>query len=133
VASSQPYVVEERQRPVESWNDPVRGVVTWRTLLSGDRTPTDSLTLGVAELHAGDADSARLHRHAQAEAYYVLAGRGVLTIEDVDHPLAPGVTAFIPGGRLHGARAVGPEPLRILYVFAADSFDQIHYAFPDRP
>ena len=31
-------------------------------------------------------------------------------------------------GRLHG---VGPEPLRILYVFAADSFSDVEYVFPD--
>ena len=128
--SSEPFVVDENQPPIEGWDDPVRGAVTWRTLISDDRTPTDSLTLGVAELREADAAGLRLHRHAQAEAYYVLAGRGVMRIDDVDHPLAPGVTAFIPGGRLHAARAVGPETLRILYVFAADSFDQIHYEFP---
>ncbi len=131
--ASEPFVVDERRRPIESWDDPARGVVTWRTLLSGDRTPTDGLTMGVAELRATDVDSPRLHRHAQAEAYYILSGHGVLRIDDVDHPLAPGVTAFIPGGRLHGAWATGPETLRILYVFAADSFDEIHYEFPSPP
>ena len=54
----------------------------------------------------------------------------MLRIEDRDHALEPGVAVFIPGGRLHGARAVGSEPLKILYVFAADSFDQIRYDFP---
>jgi hypothetical protein len=29
-----------------------------------------------------------------------------MRIDAVDHPLALGVTAFIPGGRLHGARCL---------------------------
>jgi quercetin dioxygenase-like cupin family protein len=133
LATSKPFVVNESQCEVEGWDDPVRGVVTWRTLLSGDRTPTDKLTMGVAEVREGDAADIRLHRHAQAEAYYILAGRGRLRIEGVDYPLEPGVTAFIPGGALHGARALGAEPLRILYVFAADSFDEVKYEFPGAP
>lgn len=127
----EPFVVDESQCEVEGWDDPVRGVVSWRTLLSGDRTPTNSLTMGVAEVCAADSTDIRLHRHSQAEAYYILSGRGVLQIEGADYPLAAGVTAFIPGGSLHGARAIGVEPLRILYVFAADSFSDVEYVFPD--
>src|SRR5512140_1077296 len=103
LAPSEPFVVSESQCEIEGWDDPVRGVVTWRTLLSADRTPTDSLTMGVAEMREADDVDVRLHRHAQSEAYYILSGRGVLRIEDVDYPLGPGVTAFIPGGALHGA------------------------------
>jgi len=127
---SAPFLIQESQCPEEAWDDPIRGVVRWRTLLSGDRTPTEALTVGVAELlEAGGAKLAP-HRHAHPEVYYVLSGQGVLHIDGVDHALAPGVAAFIPGGALHGARAVGAATLRILYVFAADSFDQIKYEFP---
>ena len=130
VTASEPFVTNESECEVESWNDPVRGVVTWRTLLSGDRTPTNSLTIGVAEMREADSADVRLHRHAQAEAYYILSGRGVLQIDGADHLLTAGVTAFIPGGSLHGARARGSEPLRILYVFAADAFNEVQYEFP---
>jgi mannose-6-phosphate isomerase-like protein (cupin superfamily) len=126
---SAPFVRNESQCEIEGWNDPVRGAVTWRTLLSADRTPTEAIILGVAEVGEADGD-VRLHRHEQAEAYYVLSGRGVIQVDGVDHPLTPGTVAFIPGGALHGARGIGAEPLRILYVFAGDSFDQIHYEWP---
>ncbi|MGA0603003.1 cupin domain-containing protein [Caulobacter sp. KR2-114] len=99
--------------------------------MSSDRTPTDSLTLGVASVSPADPADLRLHRHEQAEAYYILSGQGVLNIEGVEYPLAAGVTAFIPGGRLHGACATGAAPLRILYVLCADSFSQVHYDFPE--
>jgi mannose-6-phosphate isomerase-like protein (cupin superfamily) len=71
-----PFVTHESQCEIEGWDDPVRGVVKWRTLLSGDRAPTQALTMGVAEVNAIDAVDIRLHRHAQDEAYYVLSGRG---------------------------------------------------------
>jgi mannose-6-phosphate isomerase-like protein (cupin superfamily) len=124
------HVVNEADVPLEGWNDPVRGAVTWKTLVSGDRAPTEALTLGVAEVMPADAGRARPHRHAQPEVYYILSGEGVLNIDGVDHPLSPGTCAFVPGDALHGAWATGPAPLRILYVFAADSFDQIEYRFP---
>ena len=128
---SAPFVAHESQPAVESWNDPVRGVVSWRTLLSADRTPSDSLTLGVAEVGEPGEGGFRLHRHAQSEAYYVLSGRGVISIDGTEHALETGSVAFIPGGALHGARGVGPEPLRLLYVFATDAFEDVVYEFPE--
>jgi mannose-6-phosphate isomerase-like protein (cupin superfamily) len=125
------HVIDEADAPLEGWDDPARGAVTWRTLVSGDRAPTRDLTLGVAEVLPANAGRARLHRHAQAEVYYILAGTGVISIDGVEHPLVPGTCAFVPGDALHGAWATGEAPLRILYVFAADAFDQIQYRFPD--
>lgn len=128
---SKPFVVHQATVALEGWNDPVRGVVTWRTLLSADRTPTGALTIGVAEVMEQAGMEARLHRHAQAEAYYILSGQGILTVEREEQPLSPGTCAFIPGGAWHAARGVGAEPLRLLYVFAADSFAQVVYEFPE--
>jgi mannose-6-phosphate isomerase-like protein (cupin superfamily) len=137
--TSQPYVVNERDIAIEAWNDPVRGAVSWRTLLSADRSPSRALTLGVAEVTRQAGTDGRLHRHAQAEAYYILSGRGIIHIilsgrgiihiDGEERPLSPGTVAFIPGGAWHAARAVGAEPLRLLYVFAANSFDEIVYEF----
>ncbi len=129
--SIRPFIARPDEVAEEAWRDPARGLVTWRTLLSADRTPSEGLTVGVAEVTEPADGVTRLHRHAQAEAYHVLAGRGVIEIDGVEQPLAPGTTAFIPGGAWHGARAVGPEPLRLLYVFAADSFADIVYEFPE--
>jgi quercetin dioxygenase-like cupin family protein len=133
MTSTKPFVVHAEAVALEAWDDPVRGVVTWRTLLSRDRTPTEALTVGVAEVRERPGDELKMHRHAQTEVYYVLSGEGVISLDGDEQALAAGSTVFIPGGLLHGARAVGSEPLRILYVFAADSFDQVHYEFPGGP
>jgi len=77
------------------------------------------------------AERPGFHRHAEDEADYILSGQGIMQIDGVDHDLAPGDTVFIPGGTWHGARGVGSEPLRLLYVFAAQSFDAIVYEFPE--
>jgi mannose-6-phosphate isomerase-like protein (cupin superfamily) len=122
-------VIHQADCPIEGGDDPRFSAVTWRTLISGDRTPTNGLTMGITEVRETDAPF-RLHRHAQAETYYILSGHGVISFEGVEQPLAPGDAVFIPGNLIHAARCVGSEPLRILYVFASDSFDQVEYEFP---
>ena len=122
-------VVHEDGVVIEGWDDAVRGKVVWRTLLSGDRTPTSQLTLGVTEIGPGQPSPFLPHRHAQAEAYYVLSGEGIVHLDGVEHPLRAGSSVFIPGDVWHGARNTGSETLRLLYVFAADSFADVRYVF----
>jgi mannose-6-phosphate isomerase-like protein (cupin superfamily) len=126
-----PFIVHENQCELEGWDDPARGKVQWRTLLSADRTPTTSLTVGVVELGPGKPDVVHLHRHTQPEVYYILSGEGIVTIEGREHPVRPGTAVFIPGDAEHAARNTGSELLRLLYAFAVDSFDEVKYVFPD--
>ena len=81
------------------------GRVTWRTLISADRTPTAGLVLGVAEIPAGDDEPTRRHRHAPPETYFVLNGRGIVTIDDADHSLRPGSAVFVPSNAWQIGRA----------------------------
>jgi mannose-6-phosphate isomerase-like protein (cupin superfamily) len=128
---SKPFVVNERQCEVERWDNPRRGTVTWRTLIGADGKLSDSLTMGVSELFEKDRVELKVHRHAQSEVYFILSGRGSVSIDQIEYALSPGDAVFIPGGALHGARCIGSEPLRLLYIFAADSFGEIKYEFPD--
>jgi mannose-6-phosphate isomerase-like protein (cupin superfamily) len=129
---SQPeaFVIQEEHCEFEGSVGAEPGSVRWRTLISGDRTPTDSLTVGVAELEPGEPRSFRPHKHAQAEVYYILSGEGTVTISGTDHPVRPCTTVFIPGGVEHGARNTGADLLRLLYVFPSDSFAEVKYEFP---
>jgi hypothetical protein len=133
VKEIRPHLVDEQTCSTDGW-----GTLHWKTLISGDRTPTCQITQGVAELLPAPcdpppgvvADPLMVHHHAHAETYYVLAGEGVLWIAGAEFRLAPGVSAFIPGGAHHATWATGEEPLRILYTFAADSFGDVRYEFP---
>ena len=129
--SSRPILIRQAAVPLETSAEVAFGGVSWRTLISGDRTPTEGLTMGVADVAPDEAGEFRLHRHAQAEIYYILSGRGRLRIGDQEYDLVPGDTVFIPGLAWHAARCVGTETLRLLYVFAAGSFEDVIYEFQE--
>lgn len=129
MAGEKPIVIHGDEPPRESWDDPVKGRIAWWTLFSGDRTPTAALTAGVAELEPGGWLG--LHRHAPAEIYYVLEGRGIVTLDGVEHEVSAGSAVFIPGNVEHGSRNPGDAPLRVLYAFAADSFAEVEYRFSE--
>lgn len=130
MGNPEPFVVQEEACELEGWDVPGVGKVVWRTLLSGDRTPTAGLTVGIAEVAPQhDTDLFVPHRHEAPEVYYILAGEGIVTIAGVDYPVRPGSTVFIPGNTWHGTRNTGSVDIRLLYAFAVDSFTDVVYEF----
>jgi quercetin dioxygenase-like cupin family protein len=128
--SAEPVIVQEQDLEWEGWPaDQVaeRGESEWKTLISGGLTNSEALTVGLSRLPPGG--SLRAHRHEQAEVYLVLAGDGVVTIDGEQHQLSAGATVFIPGDAVHAVEATGDADLRVAYVFAADSFDDVEYVF----
>ena len=111
----------------ERWEDPGRGTIRFRTLISAPDTQTDSLVCGVAMMAAGE--TCALHSHAHPEVYFGLEGEGEVMVDGHPHHLAPGVALYIPGGAIHGV-PLATVPLKWFYTFAADSFSDIHYRFP---
>jgi mannose-6-phosphate isomerase-like protein (cupin superfamily) len=131
MTTDRPTVLHTDSLPVERWDDPDRGSVTWRTVFSGERTPTSGLTLGIAELAPDDTVGNPPHRHAPPEVYYVIAGEGVVTIAGEASPVRAGSAVFIPGEAEHSLANTGSTTLRLLYGFAVDSFDEVTYQFSD--
>ena len=123
-------VVRERDREWETWPDEEvaeRGVVFWRTLVSGDVTQSDTLTMGIAKIPPGE--SLKRHRHTQPELYLVLEGSGVVSIDSDAKHVEAGTAVFIPGDALHSCENTGESELRLAYVLAADSFEDVEYVF----
>jgi len=118
--------VDHATLPDERWDDPARGTIRFRTLVSAPVTDSDAITCGVAMMDAGDTFP--LHSHPQAEVYFGLEGEGEVLVDGTPHRLAPGVALYIPGGAVHGV-PVATGPLRWFYTFAADSFGDIRYSF----
>lgn len=128
--SSEPVVVHERDREWQCWpREQVadRGDVRWKTLISAGLTASESLTLGVAGLSPGE--TLRAHRHEQAEAYLVLDGAGIVTIDGSAHAVGPGAAMFIGGNVVHSVESTGQTELRVAYVLAADAFEDVEYVF----
>ncbi len=125
-AQSQPFAVSLEQVPAEGAGDLQSGMLTWKTLISADRTPSGEMIVGVADFPPhGRLNS---HRHAPAEFYFGLAGEGTVIADGVPLRIAKGVAVFIPGNTEHGVVA-GPEGLSIVYGFAQRAFSDIAYDF----
>lgn len=116
----------------ESWRDDITGHVDWWTLFSADRTDTSGLTVGLAEIPVGAPRPARGHLHSQAEVYFFLSGSGEVVAGGETTPVTTGDTVFIPGDTEHMAVNTGNVPLRLLYFFPTDSFQDVVYRFPGR-
>ena len=111
----------------ESWDDPTRGRIDFRTVFSSEETATSRLTAGVAELAPGGR--LNVHRHPPAEVYHVLEGQGIVTLDGVEHPVVPGSAVFIPGNAWHGIRTTRTSNLRLYYVLQADGMGDVEYDF----
>jgi len=64
--------------------------------------------------------------------YFFLSGSGEVVVEGQATPVVAGDAVFIPGNTEHMSVNTGDVPLRLLYLFAADSFEEIVYRFPGR-
>jgi quercetin dioxygenase-like cupin family protein len=68
---------------------------------AGSATGSDNLALGTQQVTIGAGIP--IHRHLQMdEAFYVLEGSGVVTLNDVGHSFEKGGTIFIPRNSWHG-------------------------------
>ena len=119
--------VAHGQLPAESWADAPK--LSWTTLVSADRQPSDELVAGMCTILPGHR--AEPHRHAQAEIYCFLSGSGRVRAGDETFDVSSGCTVFIPGGEWHHTINTGDDELRLFYCFAATSFSEIEYEFPD--
>ncbi|PHP27578.1 dimethylsulfoniopropionate lyase [Limimaricola cinnabarinus] len=120
------FSVDAASLPLEGGVDPDFGTVRWRTLVSSDRTPSEALTLGLAEF--APRGTLLPHRHGPAEFYLGLDGAGIVTIDGVPHPIGPGIAVFIPSEAEHGVVA-GAEGLRFAYGFPTARFAEVDYRF----
>jgi mannose-6-phosphate isomerase-like protein (cupin superfamily) len=128
----EPVVVDQSAREWETWPDEDvarRGLVYWKTLVSGDLTHSEALTIGIAKIPPSEA--LHEHRHQPAEIYLVLEGTGSVTIDGNTRPVGAGSAVFIPGNALHSCENTGASDLRFAYVLAADSFEEVEYVFDE--
>lgn len=120
------FVTVLEDQPVEGGFDPVFGDVTWQTLISGDKTSSNGLVLGVATFPANGV--LHLHRHAPPEFYFCLEGSGVVMMDGQPLHISAGSAVFIPANAEHGVTA-GPNGLKFAYGFGEDAFSGIEYQF----
>jgi mannose-6-phosphate isomerase-like protein (cupin superfamily) len=57
------------------------------------------------------------HEHTYDEVVHVLAGQGVVHLDDAQTPIGPGTSIYLPPGTPHCLENTGSEPLQVLGVF----------------
>ena len=124
---SEPSIIDPSALPMEEWEDKSQGTLSWRTLVSADRTESEQIVCGIAYFGPGEFLSE--HRHTHPEVVHVVDGGGTATLGDQSAPLAPGTTVFVPSDMVHGFTAER-DGLTLFYTFAASSFAEIEYRFP---
>jgi len=125
-------LIDPEGLPWETREDPelaARIGTRWRLIFSGRHTPTGAMTLGLAEFPPGAV--LPLHHHAPAEVYHALEGEGLVEVEGEPHRLRPGLSLFIPANARHRTTNTGEGPLRFLFVFPTDSFEEVVYHFDE--
>jgi quercetin dioxygenase-like cupin family protein len=82
-----------------------------------------------AEFEVAGGGAVHPHSHHTHEYYYVLNGRGVMTIEDEEREVVPGDFIHIPPNKVHSLRPVSDTaPIRAL-VFAVGLADTPDYDY----
>ena len=57
------------------------------------------------------------HEQKEDEVYYVLSGKGVMTLDDKPHDVGPGTAILTRPGSSHGLKQVGNEDLVVLIAY----------------
>jgi quercetin dioxygenase-like cupin family protein len=60
------------------------------------------------------------HEQKEDEIYYVLSGRGVMTLDGKEHEVGPGTAILTRPGSSHGLKQVGPEDLVIMINYEVE-------------
>ena len=128
----EPIFIQETECDWETWKDAdlaAKSSVYWKTLISGDKTDSHAITMGISEIPLNE--KLFRHRHIQPEVYFILEGTGIMVIQNEERTVIPQTAIFIPGDMVHSLENTGSTPLRFLYVFSVDSFDDVKYIFED--
>ncbi len=116
----------------ESWDNPQAEApsgVRWKPLISGERTPTSELVMGIAEIAPGGKLAG--HRHAHAETYYITSGSGRISLDGVESEIAAGAAIFIPANAHHETVCTSDVPLAFIYTFPCDRFEEVVYRYDE--
>lgn len=88
---------------------------------AGSGAGGDQLALGTQQVTLGAGIPVHRHFHME-EAFYVLQGSGVVTLDDVPHPFSQGATIVIPPNTWHGFANPDHEVL-LLWIVAPAGLD----------
>jgi quercetin dioxygenase-like cupin family protein len=87
-----------------------------RGLLTKDNAGIQNAAILRSEFKVGGY--ADLHAHSFEQAYYILKGKALITIEDETFEAVEGDAVYFPAGKSHGLTNIGNKPLWLVAVNA---------------
>lgn len=93
-----------------------------------DRTTSEITQCSLAEETLPPGRAVTPHHHQELEEiYYILSGRGVMSVGDEQREVGAGDAVYVPRGYRHTLENTGDEPIRLLVVCGPAFFyeDQI--------
>lgn len=80
-------------------------IAPWGETCGQIRCLVEEQDAAAAEVHHVEITDAKLHYHERTdEFYYVIDGRGTMTLDDEEVELRPGLVVYVPRGVRHKAR-----------------------------
>jgi len=98
-----------------------------------DRTTSGVAQCSLAEETLPPGCAVTPHHHLEIEEiYYLISGRGLMTVGDETSEVNAGDAIYVPRGRRHTLRNTGSEPIKLILVCGPAFFyeDQV---FEDQP
>jgi len=86
-----------------------------RELLHPDRQPA-SIRYSLAHAQLDPGSESLPHVLKSSEVYYILSGRGIMVIDDEQHPVESGQAVYIPPGAVQSIQNTAREPLVFLCI-----------------
>lgn len=82
-----------------------------------DRTTSEITQCSLAEETLPPRCAVTPHRHRQIEEiYYIVSGRGLMTVGDESREVGPGDAVYIPSGNRHTLENTGTDPIKLILV-----------------
>ena len=87
-------------------------VLTSWMLISPQNSSAQNLSIQISEVPVGSEQP--IHNHEPEQCYYIIKGKGLMTIEEGSKEVNAGDAVYIPSDSKHGIKNIGDELLEYL-------------------
>ncbi len=96
-----------------------------RLIKASPNSGTKAAVVVLDQLQPSFTTGPDFHRHDNAdEVFYVISGKGAVTVSDQEHALAAGDIAFVPNGMNHIISVSSDGPMELLFFLDEPGLDE---------
>ena len=101
---------------VEAYESPTEEHRRFKLFIERDISGTKNIACGEFILPPKAAQPKAKAFADTEKIFYVISGRGILTVDGKDNPIEQGMTLYVAPGEAHGFANTGSDELRLLWV-----------------